>query len=98
VDFGLVLRRPIETATLCRHPKQGIRGTRNQSLATGVEVGFLGSLCQGRLHLARATSQKRTSGPCRRGSILAITSELPVIRPGSMPSAEITFYKPTSQD
>src|SRR5258707_1113104 len=42
------------------HPKQGIQGTWNQSLATGIEVGFLGSLCQGRLHLARATSQNQT--------------------------------------
>jgi hypothetical protein len=27
-----------------------------------------------------------------------VVSEWPVIRPGSMPSAEITFYKPTYQD
>jgi len=30
--------------TLCGHPKQGIQGTWNQSLATWVELGFLGSL------------------------------------------------------
>jgi hypothetical protein len=36
-----------EESTLCGHPKQGIQGTRNQSVATAVEVGFLGSLCQG---------------------------------------------------
>jgi hypothetical protein len=48
--------------TLCGHPKQGVRGTRNQSLAAEAEVGFLGK-CQGRLHLARAISQNRTSGP-----------------------------------
>jgi len=29
---------------------------------------------------------------------LAVVSELPVIRPESMPSAEITSYKPTNQD
>jgi hypothetical protein len=29
---------------------------------------------------------------------LGITSGLPVIRPGSMPSAEITTYKPTSRE
>ncbi len=28
---------------------------------------------------------------------LGITSHLPVIRPGSMPSAEITAHKPTCQ-
>jgi len=49
--------------TLCGHPKQGIQGIRNQSLATGVEVGFLGSLYQGRLHFTCATSQNGTSGP-----------------------------------
>jgi len=40
----MVLHRPIESTTLCGHPKQGIQGTWNQSLATWVELGFLGSL------------------------------------------------------
>jgi hypothetical protein len=44
VDFELVLRRPIETATLCGHQKQEIQGAQNQSLAARVEVGFLGNL------------------------------------------------------
>jgi len=48
-----------------------------------------------------------TPGMCRartaplqvaRLAVYLITSELPVIRPESMPSAEITSYKPTYQD
>jgi hypothetical protein len=46
---GRLLARLPKT-TLCGHPKQGFRGTRNQSLAIRVEVGFLGNLCQRRLH------------------------------------------------
>jgi hypothetical protein len=45
--------------------KKGIQGTRNQSLASGVDVGFLGSLGQERLRFARAASQNGTYG--RRG-------------------------------
>jgi hypothetical protein len=33
-----------QESTLCGHPKQRIQDIRNQSLATGVEVGFLGTL------------------------------------------------------
>ena len=38
-----------------------LQSTQNQSLATELEAGFLGSLCQERLHFARTTSQDRTS-------------------------------------
>src|SRR5207302_7893978 len=34
----------VRKTILCGHPKQGIQGEQNQSLATRVEVGFLGSL------------------------------------------------------
>ncbi len=38
------LRENRPESTLCGHPKQGIQGAWNQSLATWVELGFLGSL------------------------------------------------------
>jgi len=31
-----------QKTTLCGHPKQGIQGEQNQSLANRLEVGFLG--------------------------------------------------------
>jgi hypothetical protein len=37
-------------------------------------------------------------GVARVSRKIGIISELPAIRPESMPSAEITSYKPTSQD
>jgi len=33
---------PHQKTTLCGHPKQGIQGEQNQSLANRLEVGFLG--------------------------------------------------------
>lgn len=38
------LLRSCPNPPLCGHPRQGILGEQNQSLATRVEVGFLGSL------------------------------------------------------
>src|SRR6266403_2503363 len=42
--LALHFRDSCPKTTLCGHPKRGIQGEQNQSLATQVEVGFLGSL------------------------------------------------------
>jgi hypothetical protein len=44
VDYPMPIEgAQIPISTLCGHPKQGVPGEQNQSVATCVEVGFLGN-------------------------------------------------------
>src|SRR5260370_17150260 len=68
------LRENRPESTLCGHPKQGIQGAWNQSLATWVELGFLAASARSRcLRFACSTSSNRTSGstfpPSNSGSL-----------------------------
>ena len=47
------------------------------------------------LRLLKASEFDALAAVSRERSIQSITSERPVIRPGTMPSGEITAYKPT---